>query len=225
MRTSRWSLLVLLALAPAACDGDGTGPSIEQEQLGADIDVAAAAFDALDVTSTADYSATFGGHPPLGLPVLGMLVREAYARVLAAEGQEAADALVAPLWQLHQEARAARRAGDRETFLAKLREAHEEAVRIVVDVLGTEPIERALEIAATRLDALRAVIDDLAADGRDVTRLELVYAQAGTWLEDANGAFEAGDYGAALSAAIRSAHLATHALGHVRRHSERHRWR
>lgn len=224
MRTFRWSLLVVLALVPVGCDGDGTGPSIEQEQLGADIDVAAVAFDALDVTSAADYSTTFGGHG-LGLPVLGMLVREAYAQVLATDGQEAADALVAPLWQLHQEARAARLAGDRETFLAKLREAHDEAVRIVVDVLGTEPIERALEIAATRLDALRGVIDNLAADGRDVTRLELVYTQAETWLADANGAFEAGDYGAALSAAIRSAHLATHALGHVRRHSERHRWR
>jgi hypothetical protein len=149
-----------------------------------------------------------GAAGPLS-PLLGRWVAEAYRSVLAEHGQQAADALIAELIRLRQEALELRRAGDVEGFRAKLAEIHAEATRIILEVLGTERAEQVVAAAAGQVAALAALVAGLEEGSPVLVRLTLIADQAAAMLAAAEEALAAGDVVLALGYGARAHHLAT----------------
>jgi hypothetical protein len=149
-----------------------------------------------------------------GIPVFGRLLAQARMKVVAEQGEEAARALFANLHALRETAAAARRAQDRDAFQAAIEALHAEAGRLIVEILGAARAPELIELAATRLAALDAVIANRGAAGADVTRLEHARGHAADLLAAAEAALAADDVLGAMLKAARSAQLSTVAAHH-----------
>ncbi|HSK17558.1 MAG TPA: hypothetical protein VK912_00350 [Longimicrobiales bacterium] len=152
-----------------------------------------------------------------GVPVLGRLLAEARAKVVAEQGAEAAQALFAGLNALRQEAHAARQAGDRELFRAKIEAAHAEAARLIAEILGAPRAQDLIDLAKVKLAALEAAIGAKTAAGVSVPRLEQAGALAGELIAAAEVSLAGGDVVSAIIDAARAAHLAHVATYHASR--------
>lgn len=148
------------------------------------------------------------------VPVLGHLLAQARATVVAEQGREAAQAMFATLDALRREAHAARRAGDRALFREKIEAAHAEAARLVVEILGASRAQELIDVARARLGALDEVIADRLAAGRPVGRLEQASARAGELIAAAESSLASGDVIRAMIQASRAAQLAHVAAHH-----------
>lgn len=151
----------------------------------------------------------------MGVPVLGRLLAEARAKVVAEQGTEAAQALFAEMSSLRQEAHAARQAGDRELFRAKIEAAHAEAARLIAEILGAPRAQGLIDLAKAKLAALDAAIAAKAAAGVAVPRLEQASALAGELIAAAEVSLAGGDVVNAIIQAARAAHLSHVAAYHA----------
>lgn len=202
---------IAVALATASCSEGPTAPDT-------------LAFDA-DLVAMDDYGFTWGSGPGPGCATgpgtcfgtgagaersyLGGLVRQAYEKLLADQGKDAADAAFATLWSLHQDAFALRSSGDQAAFVTAMAAAHQESVRLVVTILGTGSAPTIVALAVEKLAALQALIAERQAAGADVTALQRVAATAADYLAKAQAALAAGDGAAAIDFGSRALQAAT----------------
>lgn len=157
MRVLRGAAVVVLALGVAACADTVSGPDTGDP-------IEASLTEVAQIASTDGMAAR-----PAGVVSLHALFRTAVLQVRDTEGVAAARALLEPIREAARAARELRRAGDREGFHAAMQTVHAAQAAVIVDVLGTEPVARALDAAAARLAAMQARVDALAAAGQDVT--------------------------------------------------------
>lgn len=187
-RTRSIALALVCTAALAACEQNPSEPALEIAQ--------ATEWSGADLAAAANSETR-------SAPSLRHLVRRALAKVKHEQGEDAARALAANLVQLHQEARAAHEAGDRETVRAKRQAAHLESARIVTRVFGTTPAERAtaaLGAAVAKIDERIAAAE---AEGRDVTRAKQLASRLATLHAEASEALTAGNPALALDRAAR----------------------
>lgn len=205
-----WTRSIALGLACtaalAACESSPSAPALEapavNEWSGAELSAAAAAAD-----RQAD-----------SVPVLRRLLRHSLAKVKQEQGADAARALLANLAQLRQEARAAHEAGDRETVRAKLAAAHLEAARVVTQVLGTAPAQRATAALGTAVSKINERIAAAEGEGKNVERAKQFASHLATLHTQAAQALAAGNAASALD-------RATLGLEAIQRLQQRHRSR
>lgn len=152
-----------------------------------------------------------------GVPVLGRLLAEARAKVVAEQGVDAATAMFAGLNTLRREAHEARAAGDRELFRAKIEAAHAEAARLIGEILGAARAVELIELAKTKLAVLDAAIAAHVASGRSVPRLEQASALSAGLIAAAEVSLADGDVVSAIIQAARAAHIAHVAAYHAGR--------
>ncbi|MBR9989803.1 MAG: hypothetical protein KFH98_08620, partial [Gemmatimonadetes bacterium] len=151
---------------------------------------------------------------PRDVPVLGRLLVQARATVVAEQGREAAQAMFATLDALRREAHAARRAGDRELFREKIEAAHAEAARLIVEILGASRAQELIDVARARLAVLDEVIAGRQAAGQPVARLEQASVRAGELITAAESSLASGEVIRAMIQASRAAQLAHVAAHH-----------
>jgi len=208
-RVTTFAAAALLALGLAACSESTTSP--ETEDL---VNVDLVAVDDYGFTlgsgpgpgCTTGPAACFAGNASAGAnrSYLGTLVQEAYQQLVAEQGQDAADAAFATLWQLHQDAFALRRT-DHDAFVTAMQAAHSESATLVIRVLGNEVAAAVIELAGAQLDAL----EDAIAASSNPARLEYVAERAAAYLAAAQAKLDAEDYQAALDLASRALQAAT----------------
>jgi hypothetical protein len=197
-----------LALGAAACGEHTTAPADEAVNV--------------DLVAADDYGFVYGRGPGAGCETgpgtcfgagsgagtnrsyLGTLVQQAYQALVAAEGQAAADAKLAVLWKLHQDAFALR-ATDHDAFVAALQAAHLESVKLVLEVLGAGVVPTVIGLAEEQIEALEAKL----AAAPSATRLQYVADRAAAYLADARAAFAAGNLVTALDLGSRALQAAT----------------
>ncbi|NJD09047.1 MAG: hypothetical protein FIB01_00930 [Gemmatimonadetes bacterium] len=138
---------------------------------------------------------------------LGTLVQQAYQKLASEQGRAAADAAFAELWELHQEAFAIR--SDRGGFVEAMQAAHAESVKLVLQVLGNDVAAAVIDLAAARLEALKAAI---AASG-NAARLQYLADRVAGYLADAQARLAARDYAGALDLGSRALQAATVGAG------------
>lgn len=210
MRT--WVGAAVFAVLAAGC---ADGPAAPDQD---EIDFELASFDVMGDGygfGSDGMGGTRGIHRAMrDVPVLGRLVAQARATVVADQGREAAQAVFATLDALRREAHAARRAGDRALFREKIEAAHAEAARLVVEILGVSHAQELIDIARARLAALDDVIADRQAAGQPVVRLEHARARAGELVTAAESSLASGDVVRAMIQASRAAQLAHVAVRH-----------
>lgn len=200
------AVAALLALGSAACSENTTEPTNP-------VNVDLVAFD--------DYGFTAGG-PFQGCATgpgtcfgtgaggganrsyLGTLVQEAYQKLVTEQGQAAADAAFANLWDLHQDAFAVR-STDQDAFVAAMQAAHAESVRLVVTILGAGSAATVVQLAAEKVASLEAQI----AAGTSNPRLQYVAERAADYLADAQAKLAGGDAAGALDLGSRALQAAT----------------
>lgn len=175
---------------------------------------AQAASDASDKLDLATQAAAvlahvrFGVHDRPPMPLLPHLVELARDKVLREQGRDAVEALFATLHELHAQLRAAREAGDAAAVEATLQAIRAEQIRIVITVLGTEPVQRVLDATATMLADVAEKIARAKAAGRDVAHLEAHLRDAAALHADAVSALAAEEPERALDLALRAADIA-----------------
>ncbi|HEX9886366.1 MAG TPA: hypothetical protein VGA70_07745 [Longimicrobiales bacterium] len=144
-------IALIAALTVAACTESPSAPAEEETQLDALLlDVALPSTE----SSSADHDVP--GH-------LERLLREALATLGNREGRDAVEKATARLRELHAEARQAREAGDEDAYRAAADAAHLEAAAIVVDILGTAPVERLRSFVRGRIREVTASLGERAA--------------------------------------------------------------
>ncbi|HUF51642.1 MAG TPA: hypothetical protein VMN60_12520 [Longimicrobiales bacterium] len=148
------------------------------------------------------------------IPSLGQLVDQARRSALQANGRDATLALFTPLHDLMATLRTAHQSGDRAAAEAARTAVRAEQIRIVVTVLGAEPVHRVLDATAAFLMQAAERIAAARAGGHDVTRMETRLQQAAQLHADATAAKEAGELARALDAALRAAEAAMGLLRH-----------
>jgi hypothetical protein len=140
-----------------------------------------------------------------GAPLLERLFQQALEKAASERGREAAAALAAPVRQLQEEAARARAAGDAEAFRRKVEEAERAMARVVVGVLGREPVQRLLTMVGTQLREIERRLQEMEAQGHDVAAAREAVRQAVALYRSAGVAAGAGDPVSALVAASRAA--------------------
>lgn len=213
MKRSRgWLGAAALLVVTSGCSDGPTAP----DQVPVDFELAS--FDLMGdgYGYGADGMGAFGGvrHGPPGLPLMGRLLAQARAMMVAEQGREAAQAMFAALDALRREAHAARRASDRALFREKIEAAHAEAARLIVEILGAPRAQELVDLAKTKLIALEALIAELQATGALVPRLERASERAGELVAAAEASLAAGEIVEAMIKAGRAAQLAHVALHH-----------
>jgi hypothetical protein len=213
MKRSRgWPGAALLIVVVAGC---GEGPTAPDQ---VPVDFELASFDLMGdgYGYGANGMGTSAGmrHGPPGLPIMGRLLAEARATVVAEEGREAAQAMFATLDALRREAHAARRASDRELFREKIEAAHAEAARLIVAILGAPRAQELVDLAKAKLTALDELIAGLQTGGASVPRLERASERVGELIAAAESSLAAGEIVGAMISAGRAAQLAHVALHH-----------
>jgi len=211
-KTTTLAAAALIAWGVAGCSENTTAPSDELVNV--------------DLVAVDDYGFTGGRGPGQGCATgpgtcfgaaagvganrsyLGTLVQEAYQKLVADEGKEAADVAFASLWELHQDAFALR-STDHAAFVTAMQAAHAESVELVIEILGPDVAGTVIELAAAKLEALEALIAEQSAAGADVTRLQYVAERAASFLASAEAALASGDMGTALDLGSRALQAAT----------------
>jgi hypothetical protein len=138
-------------------------------------------------------------------PVLARLFRNALQQIARDEGRDAARAVRASVEAIRLEARALYQAGDRDGARAKMAEARRAMAGVVVDVLGTEPVDRLLAWVTQGQTRIAAAIAAQEAAGNDPVRLKRFHAHLTELTAAAEAALAAGDPAAALDYASRAA--------------------
>lgn len=136
-------------------------------------------------------------------PVLPRLVRRALVQVAETDGAEAAEELRERLEALRQDVEEAWKAGDEEAFRDAVVVLESEAARIVVTVLGTEPVDRVLDAGARGLERLARRIKNAEAGGHDVTGPRRILEELTGLHTEALQAAESGDPVTALRLGAR----------------------
>jgi hypothetical protein len=136
-------------------------------------------------------------------PVLHRLVRRALVQVAETDGADAAEELRGRLEALRQNVKEAREAGDEEAFRDAVVVLESEAARIVVIVLGTEPVDRVLDAGARALERLGRRIENAEAEGHDVTGPRRILEELTGLHTEALQAAESGDLVTALRLGAR----------------------
>jgi hypothetical protein len=137
-------------------------------------------------------------------PVLARLFRQALQQIARDEGREAARAVRAGVEAIRAEARALYEAEDREGARAKMEEARRAMAQVVIDVLGTEPVDRLLAWVAQGQARIAATIEQREAAGEDPVVLKRLHAHLTGLTDAADAALAAGDAAAALDYASRA---------------------
>lgn len=172
--------------------------------------------DDLASLATQDVSTAVAGldRSPDGSPAspLHRMLQHALHRIVAEQGREAAEAAVAPIRALHEEARAAHAAGDLATARAKALEAERHKARIVIEVFGPHSARRVMHAAQEGIRALHQRIRQGTAAGHDVAPLQRIATLAGAHLSRAQAAASGGDPAGALVWAARALGIVEHAM-------------
>ena len=158
----RHCVVIAAAAALVACERTPTTPAG---------DVSADGIAAL--ASTIDGLSPAGDKTPSAMAAGGSLdglLHQAIEKLTREKGKEAASKLLAPLNQLLLDAAKAMKAGDTATARVKLAAARTEEMRIIVAVLGADPIATYVTAVADRAKEVRARIESLARTGYDVTK-------------------------------------------------------
>jgi hypothetical protein len=190
-------LLVVFAAALAACDRTPAAVTT------ADADAVAA--EAAVVDAILSPQGDPGALAPGGS--LAALFNQAIEKATKDQGRDAAAKLGAPVRELLSQAERAARAGDQATAAARLAAARTESIRVIVLVLGHDPIAAFLTDQGRRADELRARIETAAKAGQDVTRAQAILAQIDAGLKTAATALTAGNLAGALDAASAAVDL------------------
>ena len=162
---SLWAIVLL-----AACESSPVAPEIED---GAEIRALETALPSMEGSSP---QSTVSGH-------LERLLQLAVHQFEANTGPDAARALLERLHRLQEEARRAREAGNEEAFRAAAETSHLEAARIVVEVLGREPLRRLRTFVEDRIRHVAEALRQAQLAGADVRRPRELLARAATLLE------------------------------------------
>ena len=190
-------LLVAFAAALAACDRTPAAVTT------ADADAVAA--EAAVVDAILSPQGDPGALAPGGS--LAALFNRAIEKAAKDQGKDAAAKLAAPVRELLSQAERAAKAGDQATAAAKLAAARTESIRVIVTVLGRDPVAAFLTDQGRRADELRAKIATAAKAGQDVSKAQAILAQIDAGLKAAATALAAGNLAGALDAGSAAADL------------------
>jgi hypothetical protein len=141
------------------------------------------------------------------IPALESLFADAIAKVAREKGRQAALTLTATLTRLNDEARAALRAGDRQTAARKLEAVRKEQIRIVLEVFGSGVVAPLIERVDAAIAATRARVASSNV-ARVVEQAQRMLKEAADLNSRARTAHGSGDMSTALD-------LASHAAGLV----------